>query len=154
MEYAKRNLKRLYGSYNVFYQEWCKAGSKKKFLEYLNSEGVMVDAIFDKVNDSNVDIFDILSNMAYDEEVLMKDDRIKKVERSSIFDEYTSSQVSVIEELLNVYRNKNVMELEDIRVLEIRCFNKFGGLVPIINLFGGKDKYLEMISKIKELLYS
>ena len=33
-------------------------------------------------------------------------------------------------------------------------FNKFGGLVPIINLFGGKNKYLNVISNIERALYS
>ena len=60
----------------------------------------------------------------------------------------------VINEILNVYQNKSVLELENIRMLEVKNFNKFGGLVPIVNLFGGKDKYLNMIRKIKELLYS
>ena len=53
-----------------------------------------------------------------------------------------------------MYKSKNIIELENIKLLEIKNFNKFGGLVPIINLFGGKDKYLGMISKLENLLYS
>ena len=79
MEYSKKNLKRLYENHNGFEQEWFRADSKKEFLEYLMSEGVMVDAVFDKVNDNNIDIFDILSNMAYDEEAITKEARIEKV---------------------------------------------------------------------------
>ena len=54
----------------------------------------------------------------------------------------------MIEELLNTYKNHDVLELENIRILEVKNFNKFGGLVPIVNLFGGKDKYLNIISSI------
>mgnify|MGYP004621282177 FL=1 len=79
MEYSKKNLKRLYENHDGFEQEWFRADSKKEFLEHLMSEGVMVDAVFNKVNDNNVDIFDILSNMAYDEKALTKEDRIEKV---------------------------------------------------------------------------
>ena len=114
----------------------------------------MVDAVLNKVNDSNIDIFDILSNMAYDEEALTKDDRIEKVKASSLQNEYTDKQKNVIDELLNVYKSKNITELENIKLLEIKNFNKFGGLVPIINLFGGKEKYLGMVSKVEKLLYS
>ena len=39
-------------------------------------------------------------------------------------------------------------------LLEVKNFNKFGGLVPIVNLFGGKEKYLNMINNVKRLLYS
>lgn len=154
MEYSKKNLKRLYENHAGFEQEWFRADSKKEFLEHLMSEGVMVDAVFDKVNDNNIDIFDILSNMAYDEKALTKEDRIEKVEVSSLLNEYNDKQKNVIDELLNVYKSKNVIELENIKLLEIKNFNKFGGLVPIINLFGGKDKYLGMISKLENLLYS
>lgn len=154
MEYSKKNLKRLYENHDGFEQEWFRADSKKEFLEHLMSEGVMVDAVFDKVNDNNIDIFDILSNMAYDEKALTKEDRIEKVEVSSLLNEYNDKQKNVIDELLNVYKSKNVVELENIKLLEIKNFNKFGGLVPIINLFGGKDKYLGMISKLENLLYS
>lgn len=154
MEYSKKNLKRLYENHDGFEQEWFRADSKKEFLEHLMSEGVMVDAVFDKVNDNNIDIFDILSNMAYDEEALTKEDRIEKVKKSSLSNEYNDNQKNVIDELLNVYKSKNIIELENIKLLEIKNFNKFGGLVPIINLFGGKDKYLGMVSKVEKLLYS
>ena len=154
MEYSKKNLKRLYENHDGFEQEWFRADSKKEFLEHLMSEGVMVDAVFDKVNDNNIDIFDILSNMAYDEEALTKEDRIEKVKESSLSNEYNDKQKNVIDELLNVYKSKNIIELENIKLLEIKNFNKFGGLVPIINLFGGKDKYLGMVSKVEKLLYS
>ena len=154
MDYSKKNLKRLYENHDGFEQEWFRADSKKEFLEHLMSEGVMVDAVLNKVNDSNIDIFDILSNMAYDEEALTKDDRIEKVKASSLQNEYTDKQKNVIDELLNVYKSKNITELENIKLLEIKNFNKFGGLVPIINLFGGKEKYLGMVSKVEKLLYS
>ena len=154
IEYSRKNLKRLYENFDGFEQEWYRADSKKDFLEHLMSEGVMVDEVFNKVNDNNIDIFDILSNMAYDEEAITKEDRIEKVKENFAINEYTEVQKNIIDELLNVYKNKNVTELENIRLLEVKNFNKFGGLVPIINLFGGKDKYLGMVAKIKELLYS
>lgn len=153
VEYSSKNLKRLYEKYEEFEQEWYRADSKKDFLNYLYNEGVMIEALFDKAND-NVDIFDILSNMAYGEEVVSKEDRIEKVKNSDFINEYNDLQKDVINELLNTYRNQDVIELENIRILEVKNFNKFGGLIPIINLFGGKEKYLNVISNIKKTLYS
>ncbi len=153
VEYSGKNLKRVYEKYEDFEQEWYRADSKKDFLNYLYNEGVMIDALYDKAND-NIDIFDILSNMAYGEEVVSKEDRIEKVKNSDFINEYSDSQKDVIEELLNTYKNQDIVELENIRILEVKNFNKFGGLVPIVNLFGGKDKYLNVISNIKKALYS
>lgn len=153
IEYSKKNLKRLYVKYEDFESEWFRADSKRDFIEHLMSEGVMVEAIFDKVND-NIDVFDLLSNVAFDMEVIPKVDRVEKVKNSVELNEYSDSQKDVINEILNVYQNKSVLELENIRMLEVKNFNKFGGLVPIVNLFGGKDKYLNMTKKIKKILYS
>ena len=153
VEYSGRNLKRVYEKYEDFEQEWYRADSKKDFLNHLFNEGVMIDALYDKAND-NIDIFDILSNMAYGVEVVSKEDRIEKVKNSNLINEYNDSQKSVINELLETYKNQDVLELENIRTLEVKNFNKFGGLVPIVNLFGGKDKYLNVISNIEKALYS
>ena len=153
VEYSGKNLKRVYERYEDFEKEWYRADSKKDFLNNLFNEGVMIDALYDKAND-NIDIFDILSNMAYGEKVISKDDRIEKVKNSDFINNYNECQKSVIDELLNTYKNHDVIELENIRILEVKNFNKFGGLVPIVNLFGGKDKYLNVISNIKNALYS
>ena len=153
IDYSKKNLKRLYENYEGFEQEWYKADSKKEFLEHLMSEGVMLDALFDKIND-NIDEFDLLCNVAFDKEVIQKTDRVENVKNSEQLNSYTEDQRNVIDELLNTYQNKGVTELENIRLLEVKNFNKFGGLVPIVNMFGGKEKYLNMIRNIKKLLYS
>ena len=153
VEYSGKNLKRLYEKYDDFEQEWYRADSKKDFLDHLYGEGVMIDAIYEKAND-NIDIFDILANMTYGKEVMSKDERIEKVQNSDFLKNYNDYQKSVIDELLNTYKNKDVIELENIKLLEVKNFNKFGGLVPIINLFGGKNKYLNVISNIEKALYS
>ena len=79
--------------------------------------------LFDKVHNDNkandnIDIFDILSNMAYGEEVISKDDRIEKVKNSDFINEYNESQKNVINELLNTYKNHDVIELENIRIMK------------------------------------
>lgn len=154
MDYSKKNLKRLYENYDGFEQSWYRADSKQEFLDHLISEGIMVDAVLEKINNNDIDIFDVLSNMAYDKEALTKKNRIEKVKESKEFEEYNESQKNVINELLSIYQNKGVTELENIKLLNIKNFNKFGGLVQIVNLFGGKENYHNMIFKVKDLLYS
>jgi type I restriction enzyme R subunit len=153
VEYSKKNLKRLYENYEGFEQEWYIADSKKDFLNYLYNEGVMIDELENKAND-NIDEFDLLCNVAFGKEVITKEERIEKVKECEEIKKYSEEQKNIINELLNTYQNKGVIELENIRLLEINSFNKYGGLVPIINLFGGKDKYINMISNIKRVLYS
>lgn len=153
-EYSKKQLKRLYENHDGFVQEWFRAESKQEFLDHLASEGVMVDALIEQINDSNVDEFDLLSNVAFDTEFVSKEDRIRKIEESEELNVYNDIQREVIEELLNTYRNNGVTELENIKTLNVKNFNKFGGLVQIVNnIFGGKDKYKQMISMLETKLY-
>jgi len=153
-EYSKKQLKRLYENHDGFVQSWFRAESKQEFLDYLASEGVMVDALLEQLNDTNVDEFDLLSNVAYDTDFISKEDRIQKVIESEEMDTYTEKQKEVVEELLNTYRNNGVTELENIKTLNVKNFNKFGGLVQIVNnIFGGKERYNNMINMLETKLY-
>lgn len=153
-EYSKKQLKRLYENHDGFVQSWFRAESKQEFLDYLSSEGVMVDALLEQLNDTNVDEFDLLSNVAYDTDFVSKEDRIQNVIESKEMNAYTEKQKEVVEELLNTYRNNGVTELENIKTLNVKNFNKFGGLVQIVNnIFGGKEEYNSMINMIETKLY-
>lgn len=153
-EYSKKQLKRLYENHDGFVQSWFRAESKQEFLDYLSSEGVMVDALLEQLNDTNVDEFDLLSNVAYDTDFVSKEDRIQKVIESEEINTYTEKQKEVLEELLNTYRSNGVTELENIKTLNVKNFNKFGGLVQIVNnIFGGKEKYNSMINMVETKLY-
>lgn len=154
-EYSKKQLKRLYENHDGFAQEWFRAESKQEFLDYLSSEGVMVGALIEQLDDTNVDEFDLLSNVAFDTEFVSKEERIQKVMESEEMNTYTESQKEVVEELLNTYRNNGVTELENIKTLNVKNFNRFGGLVQIVNnIFGGKEKYNNMINMLETKLYS
>ncbi len=153
-EYSKKQLKRLYENQDGFVQEWFRAESKQEFLDYLASEGVMIDTLIEQINDNNVDEFDLLCNIAFDTEFISKEDRIRKVENSDVLSIYNDTQREVIEELLNTYRNNGITELENVKTLNVKNFNKFGGLVTIVNnIFGGKEQYKQMICMIEKKLY-
>ena len=79
---------------------------------------------------------------------------IANIDKSNDLHKYSSNQLDVINELLKIYETKNIIELENIHILEVKNFKKFGGIVPIVTMFGGKSKYNEAIGLIKKLLYS
>ena len=67
--------------------------------------------------------------------------------------EYNETQLEIIKDIFNAYESKGITELENIKLLDGQEFKKFGGLIPIINVFGGKEKYLEVIENIKQGMY-
>lgn len=152
IEYSKKNFLKLYNNEEDFIEDWKKAESKENFINHLMNEGVMIDALYEKIND-NIDELDLLLNVAFSKEVTTKDDRIRKVTTSDFFERFNNEQKEVILEILDIYKEKDIIELENIKLLDIKRFNKFGGLVPIIKLFNGKNEYLNMIKQLKEELY-
>lgn len=152
-EYSKNNLKRLYENHGDFVHEWIRCESKKEFMEELKADGVMVDVLFNRFTD-NVDEFDVLSNLGYEVEPLTKEERIEKVINSDVIQRYNEEQRDIINELLNVYKDKNISEIENLKVLELNNFSRFGGTLPIIKLFEDKANYLDMVRNIGTLIYS
>ena len=113
----------------------------------------MIEALYEKIND-NIDEFDLLSNVGYRKQELSKKERIKKGLESITGLGYNAEQLEIIKDIFNAYESKGITELENIKLLDGQEFNKFGGLIPIINTFGGKEKYLELINIIKQKIYS
>lgn len=152
IEYSRKNLLKLFENENSFIESWKKAEVKKEFIQQLKNEGVMIDALYEKIND-NIDELDLLLNVAFSKEVIQKSDRIKNVKEGDFYKNYNQEQKNVINEILNIYEQKGITELENIKLLDIKNFNQFGGLVPIIKLFKGKTEYLNMIKEMKEYIY-
>ena len=152
VEYSKKNLLKLYSSFESFRDAWNNAEKKTDFINYLSNEGVMIDALYEKIND-NIDEFDLLSNVGYGKEVLSKKERTKKGLESVLKLGYSETQIEIIEEIFNIYERKGITELENIKLLDGKEFRKFGGLIPVINTFEGKEKYLKLIKNIKQGLY-
>ncbi len=153
-EYSGKNLKKLYEDYDNFEQEWYQAENKQDFLNQLYNDGVMVEALIEEAEDTNVDIFDLLSNITYGKDIIGKKDRIEKVKSQEDFmSRFNETQKEVIKEMLNIYRNKDISEIEKIDVLKLNNFDKFGGIVPVVKLFGGKENYKKMIKELESLIY-
>lgn len=152
VEYSKKNLRKLYNSFEDFENAWNLSKSKTEFINSLLNEGVMIEALYEKIND-NIDEFDLLSNVGYGKQVLSKKERIKKGLESVTGLGYNAEQLEIIKDIFNAYESKGITELENIKLLDGQEFKKFGGLIPIINTFGGKEKYLELINIIKQKIY-
>lgn len=153
-EYSGKNLKKLYNNYLEFEKDWYNSESKKDFLNKLYNNGVMVEALVEEAEDTNVDIFDLLSSITYGKEIIGKKERIERVMQNQIFmNNYSKEQREIIKEIALIYRNKDVEEIERIDVLRLNNFDRFGGMVPVVKLFGGKDNYKKMIRELENVIY-
>lgn len=150
-EYSKKNLKRLYSEAKQLIEEWERQPSKAEFLNYLYTEGVMLDALRENILD-NFDELDILLNVGYGIELTPKAKRVKNVNEWLMNSDFNDNQKEVIKRLLETYEHKSITDIESLQVLGLSVFKSLGGLVPVVTLFGGKIGYIKMINLIEEAL--
>ena len=61
---------------------------------------------------------------------------------------------AVLEILLDKYMNQGITEVEDIKVLSLADFEKYGKPAKIVKLFGGKVQYEQAIKELEDTIYT
>jgi len=151
-DYTKAIITGQYTSLNDFLTRWNSSVRKETIIQELESKGVFVDQLLDAV-DREVDLFDLICHIAYDQPPLTRKERANNVKKRHYFAKYGEQARNVLESLLDKYANEGITKMEDIEVLRVKPFDQLGSVTEIIQLFGNKKKYLEAISELEQELY-
>lgn len=153
IDYSKKNILGEYATLESFINAWNKDRKKKAIIEELENKGVILEELRKNVKDNDIDDFDLICHIAYDKEPLTKKDRAKGVKESGYLCKYNGLAREVINALLDKYMDGGVENIEDIKILKNNPFNKFGDLVKITNLFGGKEGYIKAVKDLERQIY-
>lgn len=155
IDYTKKNILNQYATLDSFLATWNNSGKKQELLNQLEEEGIYYKELVKKPEYQNMDPFDLLVHLAYNQKPLSKSERIKNVKKSGLLDQYQKGAREVLELLLEKYKNDGIKDVEDTSVLKLKEFEKFGGPVKIIfELFGSKKNYQDAIKKMETEIYS
>ena len=116
--------------------------------------GIDLDALKQDQNMTDVDDYDFICYVAYGQKPLTRAERANNVKKRDFFSKYSSDARAVLEILLDKYMNQGITEVEDIKVLSLADFEKYGKPAKIVKLFGGKDQYEQAIKELENHLYS
>ena len=153
-DYSKKNILNEYASLDDFLQAWTKSDKKEVIIEELRSRGVFFDEL-EKETGKDLDPFDLICHIAYGKKPLTRKERIENVKKKDYFTKYEDKAREVIDALLEKYADKGITAIDDIGDLQVSPFTEFGTPVEIVNdIFGGREKYFEVINKIQLSLYS
>ena len=61
---------------------------------------------------------------------------------------------NILKDLLEKYSDSNELELTDTRILELKPFDEYGSMFDIVDVFGGKEKYIEAVEELEKELYA
>jgi type I restriction enzyme R subunit len=151
-DYTKNIIQQKFTSLDDFLLTWNTADKKEAIIKELQEQGVMVEALYDAV-DKQVDLFDLICHVAYDQPPLTRKERANNVKKRNYFTKYGEQTRKVLETLLDKYADEGVENIESIEVLRVKPFDEYGSPIEIINEFGSKQKYLEAVRELENELY-
>lgn len=154
IDYSRNNMRRMYTYFEKFREVWLAQKKKEELLQKLVSEGVFIDYVKETLPKENVDDYDVLSYIGYDIEPLTKDERIDRILVSGYLNKFTPENQDIIRLLLEAYRTHDIDELTNMRILSMPEFIKKGTPPAIVKGFGGREKYMEMLDEVEEMLYA
>jgi len=151
-DYTKTIIQQKFASLDDFLLKWNEADKKEALIKELQEQGVMVEALYDAV-DKQVDLFDLICHVAYDQPPLSRKERANNVKKRNYFTKYGEQARRVLETLLDKYADEGVENIESIEVLRVKPFDEYGSPIEIINEFGSKQNYLEAVRELENELY-
>lgn len=152
-DYTKARVNQEFTSLNAFVQHWTTAEKKQAIIDELEEQGVLLDALADEVG-KDIDPFDLICHVAFDQPPLTRRERADNVRKRDYFTMYGNDARAVLDALLEKYSDEGIENLEDLSVLKVEPFSRFGTPMEIIRRFGGRERYLEAIRELQSRLYS
>jgi len=154
VDYTKSNILGKYASLDNFIRKWSAEAKKEAIRDLLNEQGIDLEQMKADQGMSDVDDFDFICHVAFDQKPLTRRERANNVKKRDFLSKYSGVAREVLEALLDRYMNLGVYEIEKTEVLKLEDIRKrFGSPAKIAALFGGRDGYLRAIQELKEELY-
>lgn len=151
-DYTKNIIQKNFASLDDFLLTWNQADKKEAIIKELQEQGVMVEALYEAV-DKQVDLFDLICHVAFDQPPLTRKERANNVKKRNYFTKYGEQARKVLETLLDKYADEGVENIESIEVLRVKPFDEYGSPIEIISHFGNKQHYLEAVKELENELY-
>lgn len=152
-DYTKKSILKEYRTLEEFLAKWNSAHKKMVVIEELESHGIILDNLLSEVK-KDLDVFDLVCHIAWDMPALTRRERAERVKKRNYFTKYGEKARVIINALLDKYADEGIEDIEDLSVLRVEPFNDFGTPSEIVQIFGGKDKYMQALEELEQELYA
>lgn len=153
VDYTKANILGQYASLDYFICKWNENDKKEVIRDLLKEQGIDLALLKEDQNMSEVDDFDFICHVAYDQKPLTRIERANNVKKRDFLNRYGEYARRVLEILLDKYMNDGIYEIEKTEILKLDPFDKFGKPAKIASYFGGKEGYLNAVRELEEEIY-
>jgi len=151
-DYTRKAVQKSYTSIDEFLRVWNDTDRKQVILDELASKGLFLDELAEEVG-RDYDAFDLICHVVYDQPPLTRAERAAGVNKRDVFGKYGDQARAVLEALLDKFSDSGIQTVESMEILKVDPLRGFGTPIEIVQLFGGKEKYLEAIRDLEDALY-
>ncbi len=153
-DYTKKQIIKEYNSLDEFIQKWDKSKQKYYIIDELANNGVMLEELQKNIG-QDIDLFDLILHVAFDKQKLMtRKERAEKVRKSDYLKKYGESARNVLDALLAKYADEGLKHIEDMSILTISPFVRFGSPMEIVEAFGGREEYVIAVQGLEKEIYN
>lgn len=153
IDYTKSNIFSEFASLDNFILQWSAEERKEKIRKLFQERGIDLNQIKHSEGMDDVDDFDFICHIAFDQKPLTRRERAEKVKKRNVFAKYGDDARAVLEALLEKYTSDGIYEIEDLDILKLDPFVKFGRPSKIAQLFGGKEGYIQAVRELENEIY-
>ena len=153
IDYTKENIRGEYADLDDFILRWRQDPKKDTIKKMLEEYGIDIESLKKEYKMEDVDDFDFICHIAYDQKPLTRKERAENVKKQDFFSKYSGVAKDVLEALLDKYMNQGIQEITNMEVLKLDPFIKIGKPSRIIKEFGGREVYINAIMDLQKAIY-
>jgi type I restriction enzyme R subunit len=149
-------VRRLFTRPDDLRARWRTKSGRDEVVELLESRGIAFEEMAERAGMPDADPFDLLVHMAWNSPATSRRQRAQRLQRdhADFLASFSPEAREILEELLDKYADHGITQLDDLRVLEVEPFPRYGTVVEIARRFGGKEPLRNAVERLQELLYA
>ncbi|MGE4545691.1 MAG: EcoAI/FtnUII family type I restriction enzme subunit R [Pedobacter sp.] len=151
-DYTKATVRKEYASLDAFLKKWNSSDKKQAIIRELEEQGVLLEPLAEEVG-KDFGPFDLICHVAFDQPPLTRRERAENVRKRNYFTRYGEQARAVLDSLLDKYADEGIENIEDLKVLRVHPFERFGTPVEIVKAFGGRRKFEQALKELENQLY-
>ncbi|WP_042341647.1 type I restriction-modification enzyme R subunit C-terminal domain-containing protein [Bacillus timonensis] len=162
IQYQSNKIRTMYADANAFKEAWENPKTRNQIFKKVEEMGIQVDTLAElfciEHDRHDVDLFDIIMNLAFGYQFKSKSDRIKEFKRKhkEFFAQYREQALEVLEAILSIYEQEEYRPLKI--VPDTFKTNKFqelniSSMIDVQEVFGSKEKMLEAFKYVQSHIY-
>lgn len=152
-DYTRKQIIGEFETLDEFLDKWHESNKKQAVIEEMQDVGLLLEPLQQDIG-ANVDPFDIICHIVYDQPPLTRRERADGVRKRDVFTKYGELARKVLDSLLDKYADEGVLPGEDLKVLKVSPLDELGTPVEIVKAFGGKDSFSNAITQLTDQIYA